>query len=214
MDKTIVANLRNHYTLNQLSENNVSQNPIIQFSEWFKDALAGEMVEANAMILSTIKEGRPSARVVLLKGFDDRGFVFFTNYNSHKGMQLSQNNAGCITFFWDKLERQVRIEGFLEKVTGEESDEYFWSRPRDSQIGAWVSSQSEVIVGREPLDEKLDFYQNKFKNEEIIPRPPHWGGFLLRPESIEFWQGRPNRLHDRLLYTKMDEDWKIERLNP
>lgn len=214
MDKTTVANLRNNYTLNELSENNVSSNPFIQFSEWFKDAVDAKLLEVNAMVLSTIKNGKPSARVVLLKGFDENGFVFFTNYNSHKGQELAGNNASCLTFFWDQLERQIRIEGFMEKVSEEDSNEYFWSRPRQSQIGAWVSSQSEVISGREVLNEKLSFYEQKFENQEVIPRPSHWGGYVLKPESIEFWQGRANRLHDRLLYTHENESWKIDRLSP
>lgn len=214
MDKTTLANLRNNYTLNELLENNVSTNPIIQFSVWFKDAINAELVEANAMVLSTIKDSKPSARVVLLKGFDEKGFVFFTNYNSHKGLELEGNSAACLTFFWDKLERQVRIEGLIEKVSSEDSDAYFWSRPRESQIGAWVSEQSTVIEGRGMLDEKLAFFQQKFENEEIIPRPKHWGGYVLKPQTIEFWQGRPNRLHDRLLYTYENDSWKIERLSP
>ncbi len=214
MDKTTVANLRNNYTLNELSENIVSQNPYIQFAEWFKDALEAKLVEANAMVLSTIKVGRPSARVVLLKGFDENGFVFFTNYNSHKGQELTENNAACLTFFWDILERQVRIEGFIEKVSEKDSNEYYWSRPRESQIGAWVSSQSEVIDGRGILDEKLAFYQQKFENVEVIPRPSHWGGYVLKVDRLEFWQGRPNRLHDRILYTPDGDNWKIERLSP
>jgi pyridoxamine 5'-phosphate oxidase len=214
MDKTTLANLRNNYTLNELLENNVSTNPIIQFSVWFKDAINAELVEANAMVLSTIKDSKPSARVVLLKGFDEKGFVFFTNYNSHKGLELKGNSAACLTFFWDKLERQVRIEGLIEKVSSEDSDAYFWSRPRESQIGAWVSEQSAVIEGREMLDEKLAFFQQKFENEVIIPRPQHWGGYVLKPQTIEFWQGRPNRLHDRLLYTHENDSWKIERLSP
>jgi pyridoxamine 5'-phosphate oxidase len=214
MDKTTVSNLRNNYTLNELSENNVSSSPFIQFSEWFKDAMDAKLLEINAMVLSTIKNGRPSARVVLLKRFDENGFVFFTNYTSHKGQELARNNAACLTFFWDKLERQVRIEGLMEKVSSEDSDVYFWSRPRESQIGAWVSDQSTVIEGREMLDEKLAFYQQKFENEQIIPRPQHWGGYVLQPQSVEFWQGRPNRLHDRLLYTHENESWKIERLSP
>jgi pyridoxamine 5'-phosphate oxidase len=214
MDKTTVANLRNNYTLNELSENIVSKNPYIQFAEWFKDALEAKLVEANAMVLSTIKDGRPSARVILLKGFDENGFVFYTNYKSHKGQELAVNNAACLTFFWDKLERQVRIEGFMEKVSEQDSDEYYWSRPRESQIGAWVSSQSEVISGRDILDEKLAFYQKEFENLEVIPRPPHWGGYVLKVERIEFWQGRPNRLHDRILFTQEGDNWKIERLSP
>lgn len=214
MDKTTVANLRNNYTLNQLTENNVSSDPIVQFTAWFKDALSAELVEANAMVLSTIKDGKPSARVVLLKGFDEKGFVFYTNYNSHKGQQLASNNSACLTFFWDKLERQVRVEGYMEKVSEEESNAYFWSRPKESQIGAWVSSQSEVIESRDVLDEKLAYYQQKFADTEVIPRPAHWGGYILKVESIEFWQGRPNRLHDRILFTHTGDNWKIERLSP
>jgi pyridoxamine 5'-phosphate oxidase len=214
MDKTTVANLRNNYTLNHLTENNVSPEPIAQFTEWFEDALKAGLVEANAMVLSTIKNERPSARVVLLKGFDEKGFVFYTNYNSHKGQQIAENNAACLTFFWDVLERQVRVEGIMEKVSAAESDEYFWSRPKESQIGAWVSSQSEVIADRQTLDDKLVFYQTKFAEVEVIPRPSHWGGYRLKMDTVEFWQGRPNRLHDRLLYSREGDNWKIERLSP
>lgn len=214
MANSEIANLRNNYTLNELTENNVSVDAIKQFSEWFKDALEAKHMEANAMVLSTIKNGKPTGRVVLLKGIENDGFVFFTNYNSHKGSELVQNNAASLTFFWDVLERQVRIEGEISKISEEDSCAYFWSRPRESQIGAWVSHQSETIGGREVLDEKLDFYQNKFKDAEVIPKPDHWGGYILIPETIEFWQGRPNRLHDRLLYTKFGADWKIERLSP
>ncbi|MCP9766828.1 pyridoxamine 5'-phosphate oxidase [Lacihabitans sp. LS3-19] len=214
MDKSKIANLRNNYMLNELLENNVSQNPINQFTEWFNDAINAEMKEANAMVLSTVSDGKPKARVVLLKGFDENGFVFFTNYNSHKGAELEGNNFAALTFFWDVLERQVRVEGEISKLSEEDSCEYFWSRPRASQIGAWVSHQSETIVGRETLDEKLEFYNHKFESEDIVPKPPHWGGYVLKPESIEFWQGRPNRLHDRILYSLENENWRIERLSP
>lgn len=214
MDKSKIANLRNNYMLNELLENNVSRNPINQFTEWFNDALNSEMKEANAMVLSTVSSGKPKARVVLLKGFDENGFVFFTNYNSHKGAELEGNNFAALTFFWDVLERQVRVEGEISKLSVKESEEYFWSRPRESQIGAWVSHQSETILGRETLDEKLEFYNQKFASETVIPKPPHWGGYVLKPESIEFWQGRPNRLHDRILYSLENENWKIERLSP
>lgn len=214
MDKSKIANLRNNYMLNELLENNVSQNPINQFTEWFNDALNSEMKEANAMVLSTVSSGKPKARVVLLKGFDENGFVFFTNYNSHKGAELEGNNFAALTFFWDVLERQVRVEGEISKLSVKESEEYFWSRPRESQIGAWVSHQSETILGRETLDEKLEFYNQKFASETVIPKPPHWGGYVLKPESLEFWQGRPNRLHDRILYSLENENWKIERLSP
>ena len=214
MDKSHVANLRKSYILNELLEKNVADNPIIQFTEWFKDALSSGIKEPNAMILSTLKEGKPSARVVLLKGFDELGFSFFTNYHSHKGKDINQNPFAALTFFWDVLERQVRIEGKITKLSSEESDSYFWSRPRESQIGAWVSEQSSEISGREILDQRLDFYNEKFNDLEIIPRPAHWGGYLLVPATIEFWQGRESRLHDRILYSFLDGNWKISRLSP
>ncbi len=214
MDKSLVANLRKSYVLNELLEQNVSDSPVSQFKLWFKDALESEIIEPNAMVLSTVKEDRPSARVVLLKGFDESGFSFFTNYNSHKGKDIKQNPFAALTFFWDVMERQVRIEGKIEKLSAEESDTYFWSRPRESQIGAWVSEQSAVIGGREVLDQSLDFYNKKFNDFEIIPRPAHWGGFLLNPISIEFWQGRESRLHDRILYSLSSGIWKISRLSP
>ena len=214
MDKSHFANLRKSYVLHELLEENVSDNPIFQFEEWFKDALASEIKEPNAMVISTIKEGKPTARVVLLKGFDESGFSFFTNYKSHKGIELEKNHFGALTFFWDLLERQVRIEGKIEQLSLKESDNYFWSRPRESQIGAWVSEQSSEISGREVLVKSLDFYNKKFKDLEIIPRPTHWGGYLLRPTSIEFWQGRESRLHDRILYSYNSKNWKISRLSP
>lgn len=214
MGDTDISKLRQNYTKLELTEALASTDPMEQFSEWFDNALKSGILEPNAMIVSTVSGGKPKSRVILLKGFDERGFVFFTNYSSHKGQELEENTEGNMTFFWDKLERQVRIEGKLEKISQEESSEYFWSRPRESQIGAWVSNQSEVIAGREVLDEKLAFYQEKFKNEAIVPKPEHWGGYLLRPETIEFWQGRPNRLHDRLLYTLEGSVWKRERLSP
>jgi pyridoxamine 5'-phosphate oxidase len=214
MDQQILANLRLNYTLNELSEKNVSQNPIIQFETWFQEALSSEVKEPNALVLSTIYNGKPRSRVVLLKEFNNLGFVFFTNYYSAKGKEIFSNPVGNMTFFWVDLERQVRIEGQIEKITAEESDTYFWSRPISSQIGAWVSEQSAVVADRTVLDEKLAFYENKFKDLEVIPRPKHWGGYRLVPDFIEFWQGRPNRLHDRIAYTQEGENWKIERLSP
>ena len=214
MDKTKIASLRNNYLLNELLEKNVFQNPIIQLSEWFNDAVNSEIKEANAMVLSTVSNGKPKARVVLLKGFDELGFVFFTNYNSHKGLEIEENNFAALTFFWDILERQVRVEGQISKLNEAASSEYFWSRPRTSQIGAWVSHQSEIISGREILDEKLAFYNEKFGSDKVIPKPPHWGGYLLKPENVEFWQGRPNRLHDRILYSMTNGNWSIDRLSP
>lgn len=214
MGDTDISKLRQNYTKHELTEALASLDPMSQFSEWFDNALKSGILEPNAMVLSTISGNKPKSRVILLKGFDARGFVFFTNYSSHKGHELAENAFGNMTFFWDQLERQVRIEGKFEKISLEESQEYFWSRPRESQIGAWVSNQSEVIAGREILDEKLAYFQEKFKNEAVVPKPEYWGGYLLRPESIEFWQGRPNRLHDRLLYTLEGNVWKRERLSP
>lgn len=214
MNKASVADLRINYVTNELLERNVSDDPVRQFEIWFKDAKDSGIREPNAMVLSTIEDNKPSSRVVLLKGFDSEGFVFYTNYLSDKGIQMAATPFVSLNFFWDILERQVRIEGTVEKVSENDSDEYYWSRPRGSQIGAWVSNQSSVVETREVLQEKLEFFEDKFKNTEIIPRPPHWGGYLVRPEKIEFWQGRPNRLHDRLLFSHEAAGWKIDRLSP
>lgn len=213
--KTDISSLRVHYTINELLEDNILPNPFGQFEVWFEEALEGGILEPNAMILSTAQNNQPKSRIVLLKALDSTGFVFYTNYASHKGQQLAENPFAAISFFWDKMQRQVNIEGVIEKVSGEESDEYFWSRPRGSQIGAWVSNQSEVIESREIIETKLIDFEKKFEGIEFIPRPPHWGGYRLIPSKIEFWQGRPNRLHDRLVYTKAaDGSWKIDRLSP
>ena len=214
MDKT-VADLRKDYTLEGLSELEVNLNPFIQFKKWFDQALAAQLPEPNAMTIATATpDGKPSARMVLLKDFDERGFVFFTNYNSHKGQELAENPQGALVFWWAELERQVRILGYVEKVSETESDQYFHSRPANSRLGAWISNQSEVIESREVLERRLQEFKSKYENEEI-PRPPHWGGLRVIPTEIEFWQGRPSRLHDRLLYSRLDNDtWKIERLSP
>lgn len=214
MNKTDVAALRQSYTQNELLEENVLENPIKQFGKWFKEALNAQILEPNAMALSTVSAGKPHGRIVLLKGFDENGFSFYTNYKSNKGNEVAETPFASLTFFWGELERQVRIEGSIEKVSGEESDEYFHSRPRGSQIGAWVSNQSSVIAGREVIEQRLTELENEFKDLELIPRPAHWGGYCVNPERIEFWQGRPNRLHDRILFTKVGDDWKIERLSP
>ncbi|MEA5566469.1 pyridoxamine 5'-phosphate oxidase [Anabaena sp. UHCC 0399] len=214
MDKTI-ADLRKDYTLEGLSETEVDPNPFVHFKKWFEQALAAELPEPNAMTLATTTpDGKPSARMVLLKDFDERGFVFFTNYNSRKGQELVANPQAALVFWWAELERQVRIVGSVEKVSETESDYYFESRPGKSRLGAWASNQSEVIPNREVLEQRMQEFQSKYENQEV-PRPPHWGGFRLIPTEIEFWQGRSSRLHDRLLYTPLETGtWKIERLSP
>ncbi len=214
MDKT-VADLRKDYTLHGLSESEASPNPFIQFQKWFDQALAAQLPEPNAMtIATTTADGKPSARMVLLKDFDERGFVFFTNYNSYKGQELAENPQAALVFWWAELERQVRICGRVEKVSQTESDAYFYSRPLNSRLGAWASDQSQVIPSREVLQQRLQELQMKYENQEV-PRPPHWGGLRVIPTEIEFWQGRPSRLHDRLLYTPLDKGtWKIQRLSP
>ncbi|QIR39150.1 pyridoxamine 5'-phosphate oxidase [Tolypothrix sp. PCC 7910] len=214
MNQTI-ADLRKDYTLQDLSETEVNPNPFIQFKQWFDQALAAQLPEPNAMTLATaMPDGKPSARMVLLKNFDERGFVFFTNYNSRKGQELAENPQAALVFWWAELERQVRITGQVEKVSEAESDQYFYSRPENSRLGAWASNQSEVIESREVLEQRLQELQDKYETQEI-PRPLNWGGLRIIPTEIEFWQGRPSRLHDRLLYTRLDNgDWKIERLSP
>jgi len=213
MNKNI-ADIRNDYRLFSLDESNIAADPVTQFSRWWNDAVNSEIFEANAMTLSTAtKDGKPSSRIVLLKDFDEKGFVFFTNYESHKGQQLAENPFAALTFFWKEIERQVRIEGMVEKVESGESDAYFASRPAGSRIGAWASPQSIVIENRTILENNVTYYENEFKNS--IPRPPHWGGYRVMPFKIEFWQGRSNRLHDRIQYTKTAEgSWKAERLAP
>ncbi|MBK1988442.1 pyridoxamine 5'-phosphate oxidase [Sphaerospermopsis aphanizomenoides BCCUSP55] len=214
MDRSI-ADLRKDYTLQDLNEKEVDPNPFIQFKFWFEQALAAQLPEPNAMTLATSSpDGKPSARMVLLKNFDERGFVLFTNYNSNKGQEIAANPHAALVFWWAELERQVRILGTVEKISSEESDGYFEMRPPGSRLGAWASNQSEVIPSREILEAQLQEFQRKYENQEV-PRPPHWGGFRVIPQEIEFWQGRSSRLHDRLLYTRLnDGGWKIERLSP
>lgn len=214
MDKNI-ADLRQDYTLQDLNEYEIDPNPFIQFKSWFEQAVAAQLPEPNAMTLATSSpDGKSSARMVLLKNFDERGFVLFTNYNSHKGKELTANPHAALVFWWAELERQVRIVGSVEKISAQESDQYFEVRPPRSRLGAWASNQSEVIASREVLEAQLQEFQRKYENQEI-PRPPHWGGFRVIPQQIEFWQGRSSRLHDRLLYTHLnDGSWKIERLSP
>lgn len=210
-----VADLRQNYTRSGLKETDIDSNPVGQFTLWFQQALDAQLPEPNAMTLATVaSNGQPSARIVLLKHFDEQGFVFYTNYDSLKGKQLISNPQAALVFWWAELERQVRIEGKVEKTSNSESDRYFHSRPQGSQIGALVSNQSQVIKSREVLDSKLAELTTKYQEQEI-PRPDHWGGFRVIPQVIEFWQGRPNRLHDRLCYRLREENiWEIDRLAP
>jgi pyridoxamine 5'-phosphate oxidase len=209
-----LQNLRQDYRAATLSEQEVDKNPIAQFATWFTDALSSKIYEPNVMTLATADHsGKPSARIVLLKGFDENGFTFYTNYNSHKGRELLENPHAALVFFWAELERQVRIEGTVTKVDPQLSDQYFHSRPFGSQIGAVASPQSTVITKRDLLEDKVNELTAAFKDKEI-PRPDHWGGYLVKPSLIEFWQGRPSRLHDRINYEFVDGAWVINRLAP
>ncbi|WAC14161.1 pyridoxamine 5'-phosphate oxidase [Dyadobacter pollutisoli] len=209
-----IAKIRHDYNLKGLHETDLDPDPLKQFKLWFNEAVKADITEANAMLLSTVFNGRPSGRIVLLKDLNQVGFSFYTNYHSKKSIEMESNPQVALTFFWKEFERQVRIEGRIEKTTAAESDEYFAVRPRGSQIGAWVSDQSEVISGREVLDDKTRELNERFR-DHAVPRPPHWGGYRVTPDYIEFWQGRPSRLHDRLAYLKtVDNSWKIERLSP
>jgi pyridoxamine 5'-phosphate oxidase len=199
---------------NHLNESEIAANPFQQFEKWFSEAAKHHTKDATAFVLSTAtKDGKPSARVVLLKGVEKESFVFFTNYESRKGKELLENPFAAMTFYWSQIEKQVRVEGKVQKLSDTESDEYFKTRPAGSQAGAWISPQSTVIPGRNELEQKHHDFIIAHENKEI-PRPPFWGGFCIIPSRIEFWQGRTNRLHDRILYTFENDNWKIERLAP
>ena len=209
-----IAKLRQDYNFKGLHEQDLDPNPFTQFKLWFDEALSASVIEPNAMLLSTVSNGRPSARIVLLKDLDQTGFTFFTNYESKKAREMETDPFVSLTFFWKELERQVRIEGKVEKTSDAESSEYFAVRPRGSQIGAWASAQSEHLENREELEERTRLLEEKFAGSEV-PRPPHWGGYRVVPHYFEFWQGRPSRLHDRLVYEKNGEgSWEIGRLYP
>ncbi|POY37486.1 pyridoxamine 5'-phosphate oxidase [Solitalea longa] len=216
LEKTTLENLRQEYSAKTLSEEQVNQNPFAQFDSWFNEAMNSGILEPNALTLSTATpDGKPSARVVLLKDFSENGFTFYTNYESRKGQEMAENPNACLSFFWLELQRQVIIEGKIEKVSEEESTRYFQSRPKGSQLGAWTSDQSQVIANRGVLENKLTELEKQYENQNVIPKPEHWGGYLLKPTSIEFWQGRASRLHDRIQYIlQSDNTWKIQRLAP
>ncbi|GAA4297935.1 pyridoxamine 5'-phosphate oxidase [Nibribacter koreensis] len=217
MEKPLsLADIRSNYAKQILNVEAVDANPLRQFDAWMQEALQAKVEEPTAMTLSTASlQGRPSARIVLLKAIEDGGFVFYTNYESRKGQQLAENPFASLTFFWPALERQVRVEGKVVKVEPTTSDAYFNSRPRGSQLGAWSSPQSQTIESRKVLEDLELKYSQEFSQQETIPRPAHWGGYKLVPDRIEFWQGRPNRLHDRLLYhADAAGQWTIERLAP
>lgn len=213
--KQSIAAIRKNYSHKKLLEKKAAADPITQFSKWWKQALKADIGEVNAMTLATASaDGMPAARIVLLKDYDPKGFVFFTNYESYKGQQLAENPKACLVFFWKELERQVRITGLVEKIDPQESTEYFGSRPWESQVGARVSPQSRVIGSRAWLDDLYAEQLKEFKGK-TVPRPEHWGGYRVKPVIVEFWQGRPGRLHDRLSYTLQDNgEWKMERLAP
>jgi pyridoxamine 5'-phosphate oxidase len=210
-----IESLRKNYSLHSLSESNVKPSPIDQFIQWFDEANDAKVHEPNAFVLSTSStKGIPSSRVVLLKGCSHEGFTFFTNYESHKGQEISSNPHVSLCFLWHEMERQVRIQGVASKVSREETARYFHSRPRESQIGAWVSPQSQIIEDDLFLSKKYAEIEAKYQGIDPIPVPDHWGGFIIAPTEIEFWQGRPSRLHDRIRYTLENHQWTTRRLAP
>ncbi len=210
-----LTDLRKEYAKAKLDMQNVMAEPIAQFEKWFAEALEAQLPEANAMNLATVsKTGSPSSRIVLLKGIENGCFVFYSNYQSDKGKDLDTNPACALNFFWPELERQVRINGLAERVSEERSTLYFQSRPRSSQVGAWASPQSLVIKDRAILEERVQQIEKRYASLTILPKPKQWGGYEVAPHQVEFWQGRTSRLHDRIIYTKFDKGWKVNRLAP
>ena len=208
------ANLRREYTRSGLDEAGMQPDPMVQFEAWFGNVVDADLHEPNAMILATASDdGRPSARTVLLKGYDGRGFVFYTNYEGRKARDLEANPSCALLFYWGELERQVRVEGRASRLPSRESDAYFASRPRGSRLGAWASEQSRPVRDRSVLEERIKALEAEYQDREI-PRPPFWGGYRVEPEAIEFWQGRENRLHDRIAYRREEGVWRLERLQP
>ncbi|HEX6434367.1 MAG TPA: pyridoxamine 5'-phosphate oxidase [Gemmatimonadales bacterium] len=211
---TSVADLRREYARARLDEAHVSRDPVTEFARWFEEAVKAEVQEPNAMTLASVSpEGAPSARIVLLKGFDERGFIFFTDYRSQKGTELQQNPRAALVFYWPEVERQVRITGATTPIDREESEAYFRTRPRGSRISAWVSHQSQVIASRKLLEDRVPELESMYPADDV-PLPPYWGGFRVLPATVEFWQGRISRLHDRIRYTRSGKTWRIERLSP
>ena len=210
-----LSEIRTDYTKAKLDLESVHKDPIAQFEKWFKEAVDAQALEPNAMNLATIAEGgRPTSRIVLLKGIENKCFVFYTNYQSQKGRELENNPVCALNFFWPELERQVRIEGVASRVSEDNSLTYFQSRPRESQVGAWASPQSSIIKDRSLLEERVKQIEQRFDGQKVLPKPKQWGGFAVAAHEIEFWQGRPSRLHDRIVYTLIDTQWKINRLAP
>lgn len=209
-----VADIRVDYSKGELDEAQVALDPVLQFEKWFQEAVSSEVMEPNAMSLGTVLDGRPSVRIVLLKGFDERGFVFYTNYESRKAREMTAEPHAALTFFWPELQRQIRIEGRIEKISAKESDDYYASRDRLSRLGAWASPQSSTIDDRSELETLVNEVNTRFEGQEEIPRPDHWGGYRVEPAYLEFWQGRSSRLHDRITYKKEAGNWKIERIAP
>ena len=214
MTKDSLSQQRQEYKLGNLRKDHMHEHPLRQLQLWYQKAIELQVPEPNAMTLATVDHnGQPSIRVVLVKDIDLQGLTFFTNYKSRKGLELANHPLASLNFFWQTIERQVRVNGTVEQVSSQESDDYFKTRPRGSQIGAWVSPQSEPIPNRLFLEHRLKEYQDRFEDQEI-PRPPHWGGYIIKPRVVEFWQGRPNRLHDRMLYEYKEGQWSLERLAP